>query len=146
MSQRQFARKSREPAARNLRLVPPPKRRRRPKRRFKVGRPVFKAKWPPELLAYEEDIAYRVVVEMGGSVTLRAMLDRYPGRFDDQHLYWTLCRLVGSGRLCSGKGIGRRSRGYLFDGPSWRKAKAWFERHKVAYNRGFWTPEGKHGR
>lgn len=147
MSRRQLARRPENRAERNLTLVPPPKPRRRPKSRFKVGRALFKAKWPPERLAYEEDIVYGVVVAMGGKVTVREMLDRYPGRFDDQHLYWTLCRLVGSGRLSSGRGINRRSGLGIFDGsPSWRKAKAWFERHKVAYYRGFWTPESKHGR
>lgn len=137
-------RKAGNRAARNLTLVPPPKKRRRPRRRFKLSRftGVLKARFPPELLRYEEDVVLAAVVEMGGRADTTAMLARWPERFREKQLYWTLCRLEQDGRLTvTERHIGRKVRRSTFE-PMMHKA--WFEKKDARHGRWrvFYTPEG----
>lgn len=104
MKRLELVRKGEEPAARNLRLVPPPKPRRRPRRRWKTGRirkPEYQA--VPELLRYEEQIVLKVFREteerVGRALSTKGLMNLHPGRFERRYLYLTLMRLAAQGFL-----------------------------------------------
>jgi hypothetical protein len=130
MTKRQLARKPRDTAERNLRLVPPPKPRRRRKLRFKWNVRALKAKYPPELLRFEEDVVLRVVRDMGGRASVRQIMDRHPERFREKGLWWTLLRLASTDRLGYTARLGlinRIGRGSIWSGFG---DKPWFERYR----------------
>lgn len=118
MSKRQFARKPRETAERNLRLVPPPKPKRRPKRRrWKIGRtrrPKYAHNFA--LHAYEETVVLATIGEMGGRASVRSITDKYPDRFLRPLLWKTLNRLARSGKLECDRRRGRYYLGGVFPG------------------------------
>lgn len=137
--------RSRSERPSHLQLAPPPKPQRRRKLRLKMGR-TRKPKFTKELLAYEEDIVFGAVVEMGGRVALDGMMDRWPGRFRRRELWWVLLRLASQRRLHTPPGLGaigivrRQSGNNIWDLPSYgRKTKAWFERYKPQSGREFWV-------
>lgn len=147
MSRRQFARKLEKPAARNLRLVPHPKRRRRPAWFKRIGR-VRKPSWTPELLRFEEDVVYRAVVELGGDASVDTLDKCFPGRFNRKPLWWALLRLANEERLfytgrlyLPGKGAPLTDdRGAWFT-----SKKTWFQRHGVQPFRHFYVQKPKKG-
>lgn len=154
MSQRKFARKATATPRPNLRLVSPPKPRRR-RSRFKLPanlRRQRKAKYVPELLQYEEDVVLGAVRELAsaapmGKVTVARLEKRWPDRFRRKQLWWTLLRLAEDERLQTAPGLGlihhhrTRPGNMFFSG--YGRAKAWYERHKVQGDREFWLRGGR---
>lgn len=141
MPKRQFARKQREAAQPNLRLVSPPKPKRRT-RRWKLPpnlRKTRKAKWPPELLRFEEDTVLRAVEDLGGRATVERLTQEWPGRFREKQLWWALIRLADAERLKTAPGLGLLFRGRGTWSMWTGKTRAWFERHKLQKHREFWT-------
>jgi hypothetical protein len=108
--QRKSARNRAEGGRPNLRLVPPPAPVKRARRRWKIGR-VRKPKYP-ELKAlheFEESLVFTTMLidERRGCpphMSVRALMDRHPGRFNERELWLTLVRLKRSSHLeCSGR-------------------------------------------
>lgn len=116
MSKLQSVRKTRDTAERNLRLVPPPRLTRRPKRRrWKIGRtrrPKYDHNFA--LHAHEEVVVLAAVVEMGGEASVRSLDCHYPHRFHRRELWKTLNRLARKGKLTT---KGERTR--WFRGPTY---------------------------
>lgn len=100
MSQRQFARKLRPPAERNLRLVPPPKPKRRPKRRWKIGR-ILKWKYDQQtwLHAYEEELVLAAMRARNGVASIATLCAEEPERWNPSYLRKTFWRLRRAGKV-----------------------------------------------
>lgn len=111
MPRRQLARKPRPTAERNLRLVPPPRPKRRPKRRWKIGR-IRKPKYEDNITLhrYEEEFVLRVITERGGAVTLRELVRSEPERWNTRLLGMTLMRLYKSKRVTAALGHGAHAK------------------------------------
>lgn len=102
MSRLQFARKPAQSAERNLRLVPPPRKGRRP--RLKIGR-ILRPKYDNNhaLHAYEHEIVLAAMRAHGGVVSVNTLCSQEPGRWNAKTLQVALVRMAKA-KLIEGSG------------------------------------------
>lgn len=100
MARRQSLRKPEDRAERNLRLVPPPKPKRRPKRRFKLGKVIGKLPYKRNWRLHEhEDAFVLALIRERGEGSVAGWCQTEPGRWDALYLAHCFKRLRRRGML-----------------------------------------------